>query len=271
MSVQNARVAQGRTAEILGYGECYVLKWFRPHIPRSFAEEEFRISQLVYQMGVSGPKPIELLEYEQRIGIVYERLAGRTMLSLIGSRPWNIRSEGKRLARLHTAIHAASIQELPQQHRVLAERIEQAPSLTHAEKKRVMDQLLSLPEGRQLCHGDFHPDNVMIDRKQEWVLDWMTGMSGNPAGDAARTILLLEMGAVPEGTSRWLQSLLSYIRRQLVYHYKKSYVQLTGMQLKEIEDWMIPVAAARLVEGVPEVEKSQLTTYIRKQLHIMSI
>ncbi|KAA8746258.1 phosphotransferase family protein [Paenibacillus sp. UASWS1643] len=47
----------------------------------------------------------------------------------------------------------------------------------------------TLPDQQQICHGDFHPDNVMLSEAgdQYWVTDWMTGMSGDPAGDVARS------------------------------------------------------------------------------------
>ncbi|WP_308530680.1 aminoglycoside phosphotransferase family protein [uncultured Paenibacillus sp.] len=67
-------------------------------------------------------------------------------------------------------------------------------------KQEIMDYLKSLPDGTRLCHGDFHPENVMIGERN-WVIDWMTGMIGNPAGDVARTLLLFRFGTLPDEAS----------------------------------------------------------------------
>ncbi|MET1174803.1 phosphotransferase [Paenibacillus amylolyticus] len=53
-----------------------------------------------------------------------------------------------------------------------------------------------------MCHGDFHPDNVMLSEAgdQYWVIDCMTGMSGDPAGDVARSWVILMSATLPEDT-----------------------------------------------------------------------
>lgn len=51
-----------------------------------------------------------------------------------------------------------------------------APLLSDEEKSLILNYLETLPEGTHLCHGDFHPGNVLMD-EQLWVIDWMTGVS----------------------------------------------------------------------------------------------
>src|SRR5262249_32610054 len=58
--------------------------------------------------------------------------------------------------------------------------------------------LEALPDGDRLCHGDFHPANVLVGRNGPAVIDWTGATRGDPAADLARTRLLLQAGAVPE-------------------------------------------------------------------------
>jgi len=47
------------------------------------------------------------------------------------------------------------------------------------------------PEILSVCHGDFHPMNILIkDGKVQAVLDWSAFLMGDPAMDVAATILL---------------------------------------------------------------------------------
>ena len=49
---------------------------------------------------------------------------------------------------------------------------------------------------RSVCHGDFHPLNVLVDRDESMVIDWTDAALGDRHGDVARTHLLsLRRGA----------------------------------------------------------------------------
>jgi aminoglycoside phosphotransferase (APT) family kinase protein len=67
------------------------------------------------------------------------------------------------------------------------------------------------PEPRAVCHGDFHPYNIlMADDRVTGVLDWPHAIVADPAFDVATTLVILKL--VPMGVSglaaplRWLAS-----------------------------------------------------------------
>jgi hypothetical protein len=41
----------------------------------------------------------------------------------------------------------------------------------------------------------------------------------------------------------------------------------SAIHLKEIEDWILPIAAARLTEWIPENEKQEIVNLIRQRLN----
>lgn len=94
----------------------------------------------------------------------------------------------------------------------------------------------------------------------------MTGIMGNPAGDAARSVLLFSMGAMPPGASQMAKFVIGFMRQRLTKGYIREYLALSGQSYAAIDGWILPVAAARLVEGVPVQEKEQLVREIRKRL-----
>ena len=259
-------IAYGRSAEILTYGNNQVVKLFRSDISKETAEEEYRIGAYVQQAGVAAPQPIAMLELDGRIGIVYPRIDGPTMLTRMTKQPWTGRKEAARMGLLHAQMHRCDSDVLPKQKVLLVDRINAAPLLTEEEKHRIIRLLDDLREDTKVCHGDYHPDNIIVG-DHPTVIDWMTAMSGNPAGDVARTVLMLQFGELSEETPKLIIYLASRMRRRLLRLYLRAYMANTTLTQEEIELWKLPVAAARLVEGIPGREKHVIAAWIRDRLN----
>ncbi len=112
--------------------------------------------------------------------------------------PLLIKKHSKTLATLHHHLHSHEAVDLRRKQKdVLIRNIQAAPLLTEEEKSRIMKYIEELPDDTKLCHGDFHPDNMMVG-KDSWIIDWMTGTVGNPSGDSARIVILLTYGPCPK-------------------------------------------------------------------------
>ncbi|WP_151735765.1 phosphotransferase family protein [Paenibacillus tengchongensis] len=264
--MEGKRVGIGRTAEVFVYGDGTILKLYREEIDGYQVEREYRISKHVYEQGLRTPQPLELVEAEGRQGIVFEQVQGVSLLKLIGEKPLQLSAFAAQLAGLHAGLHQLEGPD-PQvrQKEQLEKCIIAAPMLTMDEKSAVLEQLARLPAGDRLCHGDFHPDNVLVGG-EAWVIDWMTGIAGHPDADAARTVLLLSMGAMPPGTPLLRKFVTGFFRQRLTKLYIREYLRLTGKNYSAINAWIVPVASARLWEGVPLGEKEQLAREIRRRL-----
>ncbi len=132
---------------------------------------------------------------------------------------------------------------------MLHEQIMAAPLLTEVEKHKIAHLLNDLPDGHQLCHGDFHPDNLLIG-KNIWIIDWMTGTAGDPACDVARTVILFSFGTLPENVPGFIKGMINMLRRRIKHQYVK---------------WIVPVAVARLSESIPQDEKERLLQVVRER------
>ncbi|UQZ34700.1 hypothetical protein C2I18_14910 [Paenibacillus sp. PK3_47] len=264
--MQGKRIGEGRTAEVWEYGEGAILKLYREDIPGEHVDREYTISSYAYAQGVHTPRPLDLITVEGRKGIVFEHIAGKTMLRMIGEQPWQTGDFARQLAVQHYSLHRhAGPDGEGRQKSLLRQQIIAAPMLTMEEKSAVLDHLVKLPEGDCLCHGDFHPDNVLGDGAG-WIIDWMTGISGSPAADTARSVILLSMGSMPPGTPFLTRLITSFIRQKLCKGYIREYLKLSGQSYADITAWVLPVAAARLIEGVPLAEKEQLAREVRRRL-----
>jgi Ser/Thr protein kinase RdoA (MazF antagonist) len=242
-------MGEGRTADILAWDEGCVLKLYKEGWSREYAEYEARIARIVHRSGAAAPGVGELIEVDGRVGLVYERVVGPTLEGLIRRAPWRVAHYGRMLADLHAAMHRCPAEGLPDQRARLEKRLDEVAPSYPAVAAHARRTLSKLPSGDRLCHGDFHPQNVILSPRRRVVLDWIDATRGHPHADVARTLTLLRNGYlhVPPGPLRAASRIAIAF---MVAAYLGRYVALTGASRKEIVRWLQPVAGARLAEGI---------------------
>jgi aminoglycoside phosphotransferase (APT) family kinase protein len=169
-------------------------------------------------------------------------------------KPLQLPAYAQDLARLHLVLHGSPAPELPAQRGRLAHAIQAAKALPEAQRQRALQMLERLPDGDRLCHGDFHPDNVLLTARGPLVIDWMTAAQGHPAADVARTRLLLTIGDPPNQGAMRLLLLLG--RSQFARGYSQTYQRGAPEVFRQSQAFLPVMAAARLNEEIaPEREK----------------
>lgn len=264
------KIGEGRTADIYSIAGSKILKLYKPGFPEEPIQEEFATSQFVHSLGIRTPQPYELTSSENRTGIVFQRIIGTSLLNLMKSRPWFLKKYAKSLAAVHYQLHTQEANGLERRQKdVLRYQITAAPLLSEEEKAVILDDLDKLPDDHKLCHGDFHPDNILVG-DGHWVIDWMSGAAGNPLCDVARTVTLLRFGTTPERMPRLAQAMINFFRNRMLNEYIGHYLQLSGQSWSDVEKWQLPVAAARLSEWIPQAEKEQLLQLIKNRVRAIS-
>ncbi|HEX5808749.1 MAG TPA: aminoglycoside phosphotransferase family protein [Anaerolineales bacterium] len=246
-------IAEGRTAEIYLWDERHILKLYREWCPPDWVEYEARIGRAVYEAGVPTPATGEIVEVAGRRGLLYERIEGKSMLQEINARPWTLLKQARALAELQATINRQSISGLPLYTDRLNYDIRHTEHLDQRLQTEALALLGSLPSGTNLCHGDYHPGNVLITQNGPVVIDWITASAGSPWADAARTSLILTIGAKAAGDQ--VRPIVRLAIR--LYHriYLGRYNALMLDPNHELERWMPVIAAARLSENIiPERE-----------------
>jgi serine/threonine protein kinase len=200
-SSQLQKIGSGRTATIFRYGEKQVIKLFKPTFPRKAIGEEFQIGLILNHAKLAIPQTYEPIDFNESRGILFEYISGPSMLQILAKRPWMVFIYAKRMARLHFQIHGAKVlrdQGISSLKESLADKISRVSLLTSEEKTSILSHLMNLKDGSSICHGDFHPDNIIVSKDRLVTVDWITAGFGNPIADVARTWLLLTMGTLPK-------------------------------------------------------------------------
>ena len=130
-------INQGNTAEIYLYGDTKILKLFRDGMPFSLINKEYEIGKAVNHKLKNTPKVFEMISYESRYGIIYERITGGDMIGAMLGKIYRIRKYSRTLASLHSEIHKNRIDILNDVKEALCENIDSAAVLTDWEKENI--------------------------------------------------------------------------------------------------------------------------------------
>jgi Ser/Thr protein kinase RdoA (MazF antagonist) len=246
-------IAEGRTAEIYLWDDQHVLKLYRDWCPSDWVEYEAHVARAIYEAGIPSPEAGEIVEVKGRRGLIYQRIEGASMLQDMNARPWMILNHGRSLAELHAEIHQKSINGLPSYKDRLGYDIRSTSHLSEEIRNKALLLLEVLPLGENVCHGDFHPGNIILTPTGPIVIDWMTASTGSPWADVARANLLLSIG--PKGARNLVSPIIRMTIKLFHRVYLNRYRALVPDTKNELNRWVPIIAAARLNEEIlPERE-----------------
>ena len=226
-------LATGNTAEIFEWGS-RVVKLYKAPTAKGAVFHEAAASAAVEALGLPVPKIWGVREIDGRWGLVFDRVTGNSFAEQMLTKGNDFGPYLDGMVRLHIQVHAHRAIEFAGLKVALRARIAASDLLDRADKQALLEALADLPDGDRLCHGDFHPLNILGDIVRPMIIDWRDARRGNPAADVCRSYLLLKLHA-PEIATPYLDA----------------YCRLGNVDRPAVLRWLPCVAAAKLAEGVP--------------------
>ena len=247
-------IGQGREAEVFECPDGRVLKLLRASRPRTGLAFEIAALDAARSAGVPVPEVYEDVVIDGRTGVMMERLDGIDLLTMIGRKPWLVFRCGRLTGEIHARINAGRAPEsLPAVREVMNRGLAHLASSQPTLAAWVGRILARLPDGDALCHGDFHPGQLMRSGDRYAAFDWSGAKRGDPWFDYARTRVVLSMGEPPPGTQLTLKLLAKIGRRLLISSYARAYERHAAGPVDEarVRQWEIVNLAVRMHDGVP--------------------
>jgi aminoglycoside phosphotransferase (APT) family kinase protein len=235
---------------VYAWNDGRALKLYHAGWPADAAEREFQVARAAHTVGAAAPAVVGVVRVEGRPGVVYERLDGPSLLNHTTAKPWTVFASARLMAKLHAQMHASRPAGLPSQRQRLRDKLNAAHPLSPDLKQAALTALDQLPDQAVLCHGDYHPDNILLSARGPVILDWVEATCGHPLADVARTTLMMRHAAIPSHVPG--HRLIEAGRRLWYQVYVRHYCQLQAVTPQQIDAWLLPVAAARLSDGIPE-------------------
>jgi len=255
-------MARGGQSDIYAFGEGRVLRVARREQDYDRLRYEFRVYEYLGKREAPVPRAYELLEADGAPAISMERVSGATLMDLIRKNPLGAGNVARELARLHVGILRFGadppIVDSREKARVCVSRSELLPEGAKADILALVEQL---PDGRHLCHGDFHPGNVIRMQNRDCIIDWSAASRGDFHSDVAHTYLLLKNVPRVPGVGRIMHT----VQKRLGGAVASTYLQSVGKELTVdgglLSRWLLVKAAERTYYGLPS-EKARLVRFI---------
>lgn len=260
------RLGSGRAAEVFAWDEGTVVKLHRSPDGMPSLETEAEALAAARRAGIRVPAPRGFVTHESRPGLLLERLAGDDLLGAAERQPWRIWEFGRMTGRLHAELGMTPAPEgLPDLKDSLRHEVETSTALPERARPRVLAVLDSLPRGDGLCHGDFHPGNIILTAEGPVIIDFPNASRGDPVADLARTALLLEAGELPPDTGLKGRMLALLGRKLMLLAYRSGYRSRASVDAALLARWRAVLIAHRLTEQIPE-ERVKLLRLLSRSL-----
>jgi ribosomal protein L22 len=255
----------GRTAEIYNYSEDKIIKLFYQDYNEN-VQREFKINLLIQNKFSNTAKAYEKTVFENRKGIIFNKINGKSLLKIMFERPQKIEENMKIFYENQKKINDIEFKNgLERYEEEIVELIKRNDLLDKKLIEYILNIVNNTEKRNNLCHGDYHPDNLLVEKNETYVIDWINARIGNPIIDKARTYILLKFGSLPEEQDEDTLKRIEIMRKKIV----EKYIELIEKYIENTElffKWALVMAAARISEDIPKKEKNILKIYILENI-----
>jgi len=253
-----ALLARGGQADIYEYGAGKVLRVLRGARDRDLLKNEMAVMKELRD-SVDVPEVYEYMEIEGRPAAVVERIDGHSMMDDL--RLTTIVRVPRELAAMHLRIGETRVAyDLPAQRSNVL--IEQSAHLSRELKDFAYELIAELPKGEDLCHGDFHPGNILRCGAKDYIIDWFGVYRGDILSDVAHSYLLMRnVPRLPHLTDLQFR-LMKLAGKYLSGRYVGAIRRLHPFDWGIFSKWLAVKAAERTLSGLPS-QKERLASFIR--------
>ncbi|MBE7098971.1 aminoglycoside phosphotransferase family protein [Bacillus cereus] len=227
-------IAKGNTAAIYLY-DSKVVKLFKEYLPDTESINEAKKQKYAYSCGLSVPNVFEVTKIQNRQAIIMEYVKGDSIGDLLLNNPNESEHYINICVNEQKKIHAIRVNtdEMEAMGERLERQIKSVHKLDEKQKESILNKLHSIKFEPRLCHGDFHPFNLILSEKNVRIIDWVDACSGDIRAEVFRTYLLYAQSHI-----------------ELADMYLQIYCHNTDLTRDEIFQWAPIMIAARFSEKV---------------------
>ena len=256
------RIGIGRTAEVFDYKDNKVLKLFYSTVNEEDIEYEYLITKNISDMTNIVPKVYDVINVKDRMGIVYEKLNGEMLSDHLARNLKNARKIVHKFAQIQKRLNNISIETFSNHTNKLKQKITSSSLLCDPEKEVIL-KYLKIMNRDEICHGDYHPENVFVDQDHNFrVIDWANTFVSNKYIDIAKTYYLIKSGKTLNRKSI-AGELIEWLGRQFIAKLYWEEVKTGENREKYFLPCLFIVILIRYDENI-EQEKKWIHNYVMK-------
>lgn len=151
------------------------------------------------------PKIYEVAKHDGKWAIISEFIEGETLSHLMRDTPEKFDDYMEFFVKLQAQVHCQKSPMLSRMRDKVRMRLLALEDLDATTRFDLILRLEDMPRYNAVCHGDFHPSNIIIKADgTPYILDWSHAVQGNAAGDIAISYLMLMISHGEEVSKKYL-------------------------------------------------------------------
>ncbi len=236
-------ISKGKFNEVYKSGDLAVKVFHEDYAKADVFNEAF-IAASVEPLGLNTPQIKEVKMVDGKWAIAMECVEGKTLSQLMEENPGDVDKYVEQMVDIQIDMFSKKCPSLRKLKAKITDKIN-STNIDDGKKYELLSRLESTPKHEKLCHGDFTPQNIIIDKDQKaHIIDWNHATLGNASADVARTYL-------------WL----SLYNEKIADKYMNKFCEKTNTEKAYVQKWLPIVAAARISNGIEE-EKELLNRWV---------
>ncbi len=216
-----------------------VIKVFNENYSKADILNEALNLARVEETGLNVPKIQEVGMVDGKWCIVTDFIDGKTLAQASFDNPSMEEEYMKLFVEVQLKIHNQRCALLTK----LKDKMRRKISLSGLDattRYELSERLDGMPKHIKLCHGDYIPTNVILNKDGvPYILEWAQATQGNASADAARTYLQCSLKG----------------KEELAEQYLSLFCDMSDTPKQYVQQWMPIVAASQMAKNKPEVKE----------------
>ncbi len=174
-----------------------IIKVFNESAPIETVEREREMAQEALIAGLPTAISYNLVKVDEAYGIVFELIDSETLSRELASRPDDYEKLADEYISLYKKIHntKATEEQFPSIKNIYYDAIEECRDIyTEEDLGKLRALLESVPDSDTLIHGDYHPNNIMVQNDKLILIDM---------GDMSRGHIIFDFLATATTQAKW--------------------------------------------------------------------
>lgn len=240
-------VGHGLRSTVRELGDGRVVKIPHAETPSHWLRDEWRHLVVAERSGAPCPRSAQLVEVDAVPALAYEFVPGGTMWDALRVEPGRAEAFGEMLADVQFRVFRLPPSfALPSQRDRLRAKLRIASTRYGLDVEKATSFVLDHEGPVGFCHGDVHPQNVVLGPTEPVLLDWFDASRGLLVAEVARTSVLLQdllVSGVGPGSDAGA-----------AHAVHQAYVEAAGVgeDVRCFRRWECVQRVARLAEGFGE-------------------
>ena len=180
-------VGRGRGSVVYARGD-KATKVYRKGYSKRLAFSEAMMMATIEELGLPTTKIYSVREVEGHFALEMSRAKGKQLLDAFLNED-TYESAMATLVDLQLKLHNTHTNILIPLVLMLKGSVSTNVALDGERKAKILKLIDTMPDGDAVCHCDFHPANVIVDRDSYTIIDFLECARGNASADACRTYL----------------------------------------------------------------------------------